>query len=216
MNLARFLTRGLAAAAALIGFTASAGAATVTIDGFSLTPGAGYGTDTNEGSGTQLGVTFSTGAFLPQNFTLAKVGDVNQFALGLVTFTEPNAHGALDAAELDGLDINAALSVSAPFASNLNFAGAVAATLGAVSDSASDLMITWNSIQVAFGNGGLLGVALNDLVFNNHGALALNGTVTLLRGEQALAPAIAVPEPAGALLIGAALLSAGALRRRKT
>jgi hypothetical protein len=215
VNLSCFRAKGLAAAVALIGFTAAASATTVHLSGFSLTPGAGYGTDANEGSGTQLGVTFSSSAFIPQSFSLTNVGDVSQFALGLLTFAEPNSHGALTAAEVDGLDVGATLAVSAPFASTLNFAGSVAASTGAVSDAAVDLAITWNSIQVAFGNGGLVSVALNDLVFKDHGALALNATMTLLRSEQALASAIAIPEPSGALLIGAALLSAGALRRRK-
>jgi hypothetical protein len=216
MNLARFLTQSLAAAVTLSAFAATGNAAAVNISGFSLVPGAGYGTDVLERSGTSLGVTFSTGAFVPQNFALTQVGDAREIALGLVTFMEPDAHGALNAAELDGLEIDATLAVSAPFGSSLNFAGAVSATTGAVSDAAADFAITWNPIQVAFGNGGLISVALNNLVFHDQSAMALNATVTLLRGEQLLAPAFAVPEPAGALLIGAALLGVGALRRRRT
>jgi hypothetical protein len=215
MNLARFLTQSLVSAVTLLGMSAAANAASVQIGGFSLITGAGYGADANEVSGTRLGLTFSTGEFVPQNFTLTQAGDVGQFALGLVTFMEPDAHGGLKAAELDGLEIDATLAVSAPFASSLNFAGAVSATTGAVSDAASDFVITWDPIQVAFGNGGLISVALNNLVFHDQSAMALNATVTLLRGEQLLAPAFAVPEPAGALLFGAALLGVGALRRRR-
>ena len=74
-------------AGALLACASNAMAAPVTFDvsTASMTPGAGYGVDASEGSGTLLDVLFTTG-FSAQNFSLAAVGDSFTFLVGHLGF----------------------------------------------------------------------------------------------------------------------------------
>lgn len=209
MSKASKLLVAIAASAALGLPALHARATPVSVSDFSFVPGSGYGVDANENSATLLDVLFS-GGFSAQSFTLDGVGDSMTFDLGSVTFGEPNSHAGIAASETDGLDIAARLTFTDPFSSLLQMSVTGSATTGSVSDSAIDFAIDWNPVQVSFGLGGLIEIALNDLTFSGPQTLTQTATITLLTPSEVPSQ---VPEPGTLALVGLALAAAGYVRR---
>lgn len=213
MNKASRLLLATAASAAL-GLTALHSHATpVSVSTFSFTPGSGYGIDADENPGTLLDVIFSSG-FLAQSFTLGAAGDSRTFDLGTVQFREENAHSGILASETDGLDVAARLTFTDPFAAQIQMLVTGSAITGSVSDAAIDFTIDWNPVQMAFGSGGLLEIALNDLNFTGLQTLTQTATITLLRTSEVTRVA-QVPEPGTLVLAGLALAAVGFVRRSR-
>jgi hypothetical protein len=207
--------RALTLPALLVFSAAHAQAAAVSVASFSFTPGSGYGVDASESSGSLLGVVFSNSAFSVQNFVLAGAGDSMSFDVATVQLTEPNANSGINANETDNLGVAASLAFNGPFAGVVGLMATGVATTGAVSDAAADLTIDWAPVQLAFGAGGLLELALNDLTFSGPATLTQTATVTLLRAPEGATNIAAVPEPGVLALFGAALAGLALTRRRR-
>jgi hypothetical protein len=203
------------AASAALGLSALHTHATpVSVSDFSFALGSGYGVDANENSGTRLDVLFSGSSFSAQSFTLGAVGDFRTLALGTVQFREENAHSGILASETDGLDVAANLTFVDPFATVVQMLVTGSATIGSVSDAAIDFTIDWNPVQMAFGSGGLLEIALNDLNFTGMQTLTQSATITLLRTSE-VTRVEQIPEPGTLVLAGLALGAVGFVRRSR-
>lgn len=214
MNKASRLFLATAASAAL-GLTALHTHATpVSVSEFSFERGIGYGIDDNESSGTLLDVRFFSSGFPAQSFTLGAVGDFLTFTLGTVQFLEPNSHSGIRAGETDDLGVTASLTFTDPFSYVIQMLVVGSATTGSVSDSAIDFTIDWNPMQRAFGSGGLLEIALNDLNFIGMQTLTQTATITLLRTPE-VTRVEQIPEPGTLVLAGLALGAVGFVRRSR-
>ncbi len=168
----------------------------------SFTPGSGYGTGAGD-----LDVTFAaTGS--SNSFSLTNAGDASTFQFGTVTFNET---GFLGPAETNNLGVSATFSFVDPLAGLQTVTATGTAVVGLVGDAAVDFSIVWDSLVVAFGNGGSFEISLNSLSFTRGGqSLEQDATVKLLS-----APTAAVPEPATlALVLLALTITAGTARRR--
>jgi hypothetical protein len=115
----------------LVFSAAHAHAAAVSVASFSFAPGSGYGVDASEGSGSLLGVSFSSSLFSAQDFVLTVVGDSMTFDVGTVQFLEPNSNGGINANEVDNLGVAASLSFNGPFAGLVGVQATGAAIAGA-------------------------------------------------------------------------------------
>lgn len=202
-------------AVTMLAFSSGASAVPFNITVASFAPGSGYGVDPNEASGTLLDVLFTT-TFAPQNFTLGAVGDSRTFDVGTIQFREDNAHSGILSSETDGLDIGVTLTFTDPFGTLVPFLVIGSATTGSVSDSATDYVIDWNPVQFAFGSGGLVEVALDDMTFTGLQTLTERATVTLLRTSESPPPGTAIPEPASLALLGLGIGCAAITRRRRS
>jgi hypothetical protein len=217
-------------AGALLTCAASAMAAPVAFDvtAASLTPGAGYGVDAHENSGTLLDVLFTTG-FSAQNFSLASVGDQSTFLVGTLDFRESNGNGGILAAETDFLGVTASLTFASPLGSTQTLTTTGVATAGSINGGANDSVnggvdysLTWAALtNIAFGTGGLFDISLNPITFSDTSDpnQNLSATVTLralsATTQIEIAQPAAVPEPGSLALFAAALTLAGLTSRRR-
>jgi hypothetical protein len=219
--------RALLASSALLaaGWSAHAAPVHVTVSAFEFVPSAGYGKDTAENGGTLLDVVFAKN-FTAQSFSLESAGEAWTFGVGSLLYQEPSRKQGKSGAtgkEIDGLDVTARLSFSSPLGKSIDLLALGEAKPGNGNNGKPFLKFEWADAIVPFGNGGKLGISLNDLVFTGDPgikhSLDQKVTVTLLRASEPIVPTsdqrLEVPEPGTfALAIGAvALLGVGRRRR---
>lgn len=205
--MAHSLPRPLAALAMLLCIAATAAPVAFQVTPISLVGDAGYGADGSEVGGTLLDVGFSaTGS--TSSFTIDQPLETQTFVAGTITLLE---QGMIDAAEADGLAVEAVFAFANPLIGNVTVAGLGVATEGALGDAEVDYRIDWTGSNVAFGNGGLFNIILSSTLFRDAGISQVQtATITLI---VAPTPA-AVPEPHSAALAALALACLTALRSR--
>jgi hypothetical protein len=147
--------------------------------------GTGWGTGTG-----QLDAVFSIDSSLPsQSFSL-NVGGSRNINFGTVQLRE----SSIDTNETDNLQVTGYLFFDSPPVGSVPNPGTAVAFTGSVSDWATDLKITFDSVVVNFGSGGKFKVDFSDLKFKGCETLCVSACVTLVC-EPPPPPTSNVPEP---------------------
>lgn len=211
----------VAAAGCWAAGVAVAAPVTVGIAEAAFTLGPGYGS----GAG-QLGVTFAPAVGSGTLWTQLAAGQAVSIELGSFTLAEENH--SIDNDEVDGLGLSAWLRLTGAIDSTLHLDATVKVDKGPLRDNSTgnrggidgkwDLQLIWQPLELAFGDGGLLGLTLTELKLTDQGHTAPQFAIlSLLSAPQpAAAPAAAIPEPGSLALAGLGLCMAAVSRRRRT
>jgi hypothetical protein len=148
----------------------------------------------------------SDGLTTPYTFDLTYVGQT--FTPDDPLFTVGTNEVALNLDDWTRYDI----SVSLAFSSPSGFGGSVEGVSGAAWLFQDFGYLDWDGpVVMSFGTTGLLQVALSDVTFGLPGGAGVNATFKLLREDSA----VAVAEPASALLLGVGFLAVSLRGRRR-
>lgn len=199
LGIQRAVVRALAPALlALAVVPADAAPVSVGLSNFVFTLGSGYGVDASEkprDAPTLLDVLFAGGA-APGSFSLLATGDSVTLNVGTATLREASEHSGILPSETDDLNLSASFRLLQPADAPLVFSAVGTATIGSVSDAEVDLTIRWQPVMVAFGDGGLLSILLNELSFAAAGPLVQTVTLSLVKTVAEPAPPLpTVPDP---------------------
>lgn len=215
----KFMNTAIAATALLMSVAAVAAPTPFQVSTVLITPGSGYGVDTNENGGRNLLNVAFTQAFSDFTIHPLGVGQSYNFKIGTVNFLEPNTGNqfpGIAPEELDTLGVTVKFTFTNPFGGDRIVTTNGLATLGPVIDSpeAVDYALNWLPQTQTYGRGGQFTIGLNNLSFstNTEGAKDLFATVTFTAEEAALAAD--VPEPASIALFGLGVGAMAFLRRR--
>jgi hypothetical protein len=144
---------------------------------------------------------FDSSAFVAQQAELLQVGDMLRFDVASIHFDRQAAMEDLLERTDGELTLTASFEFANPVAGTLAVASRGMAFIRKMADSRGDLVLRWEPLYIAFGDRGLLGLQLEDLVLTDAGPKEQTAVLTLLQ-------AAALPEPGTLALIGLAVLAA--------
>ena len=203
-------------ALALLASTAGVASATsfqLSNPGGSFVLGSGWGSGSND----TLDVEWTIAAGLADHsFDLVNAGDSHVVLYGHATLHESD----ITLAERDNLDITAHVEIVLPEIFGTSLLGLTGTASGDTTDPEADLRIIFNPVQVGFGNGGLIAVALSPvIVFAPDETQNITVTFSLLEPELegvGGAPTSSMPEPSAVALFGiGSLIVSRVVRRRR-
>lgn len=178
--------------------------------------GAGWGS----GSEDTLDVEWTIASGLANHsFELVNANDSHSLLYGQATMHEVN----IALTERDDLDITAHLEIVLPEILGTSHFGLTGTAAGDTDDPHADLSVFFDPVQIGFGNGGLLEVALSPVIAFGPGQTQdIWATFTLIEpelegvGGTPPTPTGAMPEPSAVALFGiGSLIVSRVIRRRR-